>query len=254
MARAEPFLRVIYRINVGRRINSAALRARGRFFGDMRGFRDYFGWVRGKLGGATKPDADLRIWCICAVHDAIGPSVNHSGIDPGVVQVSVRKLKIMKTRFAHIVATLSIALLTFAEVSCTSSSAKQTTAQSPEQHVRLLRNAHTQELEYLKGLEKTIREEKRSEAWAAKKESELRSSFSGEKSLQNGALKSVDCRSSKCDLQFQVSPGERQTVAQQAAINRWIATSQPCGYTMTPWPNPERESGEIRVFLSCIEP
>jgi hypothetical protein len=157
-----------------------------------------------------------------------------------------------KTRLTHALATLSIAFLTFGEISCTSS-LTPTTALSPEQHVRLLQNAHSQELEYLKSLEKTIREEKRNEAWATKKESELRSSFSAEKSLPNGALKSVDCRSSKCDLQFQVSPGETQTVEQQVAINHWIATSQPCGYTMTPWPNPEQESAEIRVFLSCSE-
>jgi hypothetical protein len=155
-----------------------------------------------------------------------------------------------KTRFTHTLATLSIAFLTCGEISCTSSPTPAT-VQSPEQHVRLLQNAHTQELEYLKNLEKTIREEKRNETWATQKESELRSSFSAEKSLQNGALKSVECRSSKCDLQFQLSLEERQTVEQRAAINQWIATSQPCGYTMTPWPNPEQESAEIRAFLNC---
>jgi hypothetical protein len=63
----------------------------------------------------------------------------------------------------------------------------------------------------------------------------------------------VECRSSKCDLQFQVSPAEKDTVEQRAAINHWIAATQPCGYTRTPWPNSEEASGEIRVFLNCGE-
>jgi hypothetical protein len=169
-----------------------------------------------------------------------------------------------KNRFTYTLTILNIAFLTFGEMSCTSSptttnpqSAEQqiplTNAKRAEQQIALLQKARTQELEYVKGLEKTIREEKRNEGWAAQKETELRRSFSAEKGLQSGVLKSVECRSSKCDLQFQVSLEGKDSVEQQAAINHWIAATQPCGYTMTPWPNPEKPSGEIRVFLNCGE-
>jgi hypothetical protein len=156
------------------------------------------------------------------------------------------------TKFTYTLTALNIAFLTFGEMSGTPSP-KPTNAQRVEQQMVLLQKAGTQKLEYLKGLEKAIREEKRNEAWAAQKESELRRSFSAEKGLQKVALKSVECRSSKCDLQFQVSLEEKETVEQRAAINYWIAANQPCGYTMTTWPNPEQASGEIRVFLNCSE-
>jgi hypothetical protein len=205
------------------------------------------------LGGAAKPDAALRIWRIHAVHDAVGPSVNHQSVDPCLVQIGTRKKAMpTKNRFTYTFTILILIFLILGEMSCTSSP-KTTNAQRAEQQIALLQKARTQELEYLKGLEKTIREQKRNEAWAAQKESELRRSFSSEKGLQNGVLKSVECRSSKCDLQFQVSPEEKDTVEQRAAINHWIAATQPCGYTMTPWPNPEQASGEIRVFLNCGE-
>jgi hypothetical protein len=149
---------------------------------------------------------------------------------------------------------------TFWGMACTSSPTgtqsteqKMTNAQRAEQQIESLKKAGNQKLEYLRGLEEAIREEKRNEAWAAQKESELRRSFSAEKGIPNGTLKSVECRSSNCDLQFQVSAEEKQTVEQRAAINNWIATSQPCGYTMTTWPNPEQPSGEIRIFINCSE-
>jgi len=156
------------------------------------------------------------------------------------------------TKFTYALTALNIAFLTFGEMSGTPSPTP-TNAQRVEQQMALLQKARTQKLEYLKGLEKAIREEKRNEAWAAQKESELRKSFLAEKGLQKIALKSVECRSSKCDLQFQVSHEEKETVEQRAAINQWIAANQPCDYTMTTWPNPEQESGEIRVFLNCSE-
>jgi hypothetical protein len=265
MAGAEPFLRLV-QWKRSRRVDGSSLRALGRFLGDMRGFPDHLGgWIRRKLGAAPKPDSALRNWRIHAVHDdAVGPIVNHLSVDPCLVQISTRKNPMpTKNRFTYTLTMLNIAFLTFGEVSCTSSptttnaqrSEQQiasTNAQPPEQRIALLQKARTQELEYLKGLEKTIREEKRNEAWAAKKESELRSSFSAEKGHQNDVLKSVECRSSKCDLQFQVSEG-KDSVEQRAAINQWIAATQPCGYTMTPWPNPEQPSAEIRAFLNCGE-
>jgi hypothetical protein len=231
----------------------------------MRCIRDHLDrWILGKLCAAAKPVAGLRIWRIRAVHDAVGPSINHQSVDPCLVQIGARKKAMpTKNRFTYTLTILNIAFLTFGEMSCTSSpppnpqNAEQqiplTNAKRAEQQIALLQKARTQELEYLKELEKTIREEKRNEAWAAQKETELRKSFSAEKGLQNGVLKSVECRSSKCDLQFQVSLERKGSVEQLAAINHWIAATQACGYTITPWPNPEQLSGEIRVFLNCGE-
>jgi hypothetical protein len=233
----------------------------------MRCFPDHLGgWIPRKLGAAAKPASALRIRRIHAVHDdAVGPIVNHHSVDPCLVQIGTRKRAMpRKNRFTYTLTILNIAFLTFGAISCTSSPtttnaqrAEQqiasTNAPRAEQQIALLHKARTQELEYLKGLEKTIRDEERNEAWAAKKESELRRSLSAEKGLRNDVLKSVECRSSKCDLQFQVSLEGKDSVEQRAAIDHWIAATQPCGYTMTPWPNPEQPSAEIRAFLNCGE-
>ena len=167
----------------------------------------------------------------------------------------------IKSKVTRSLAALTIAFLTFEEVSCTSPptpsptpSPTSTSAQRAELQKTSLQNARTQELEYLKGQEKAVKEEKRNEAWAAQKESALRKSFSTEKGLQNDILKSVECRSSKCDLQFQLSSEEKETVEQRAAIDHWIAANQPCGYTMTTGLNPQQASKEIRIFLNCSVP
>ena len=128
-----------------------------------------------------------------------------------------------------------------------------TSAQLPEQQTAAIKKTRVQEADYLKGLATAVKEEKRNDAWAAQKESELRSSYAAEKGIPPGALKSVECGSSKCDLQFQLSAEQspKAAIEQQIAINQWIAGSQPCGYTMTIGPGAEQAVGAIHIFLNC---
>jgi hypothetical protein len=122
MAGAEPFLRLVHWI-VRRRVDGSSLRALGRSLRDVRCFRDHLGGrIRGKLGGAAKPDAALRIWRIHAVHDAVGPSVNHQSVDPCLVQIGTRKEAMpTKNRFSYTFTVLILVFLTPGEMSCTSS-------------------------------------------------------------------------------------------------------------------------------------
>jgi hypothetical protein len=105
--------------------------------------------------------------------------------------------------------------------------------------------------DYLNGLAGAVQAEKRDDGWATQRETALRTSFDAEASLPRGALKSVDCRSSKCRLELYLGSenSPRTVVEQQAAITYWISVNQPCAYTMT---NPAAAaSQEMLIFLDC---
>jgi hypothetical protein len=123
-------------------------------------------------------------------------------------------------------------------------------ARSPEQHVTSINDARRQSTDYLNRLAGAVQAEKRDDGWAAQKETALRTSFDAEGSLPRGALKSVECRSSKCRLELYLSAesSPRAVVEQQAAITHWIAVNQPCAYTMT---NPAAASQPMLIFLDC---
>jgi hypothetical protein len=154
----------------------------------------------------------------------------------------------MKTYVKSLINILSAVLVALEAVSCTN-----TGAQIAEQRIGALQKTRAQEADYLKGLATTVKEEKRNDVWAAQKESELRSSYTADKSVPSGALKSVECGSSQCAVQLQLISGQspKAAVEQQIAINQWIAGSQPCGYTMTTEPGTEKVPGAIRVFVNC---
>src|SRR5262249_48627176 len=105
----------------------------------------------------------------------------------------------------------------------------QQSAPSPEQHLSSINDARRQSTDYLNGLAGAVQAEKRDDGWAAQQEAALRTSFDAEGSLPHGALKSVECRSSKCSLQLDLSAASSPIagVEQQAAISHWIAVSQP---------------------------
>jgi hypothetical protein len=121
-------------------------------------------------------------------------------------------------------------------------------APSPDQHLASIKDSQRQTADYLNGLAAAVRSEERDNAWAAQQESTLRDSFAAERGLPQGALRSVECRSSKCSLELYLSAegSPAVTVKQQAAIGHWISVSQPCAYTMT---NPAAQP--IRIFLNC---
>ena len=103
------------------------------------------------------------------------------------------------------------------------------------------------------GLATAVKEEKRDDVWASQMETELWTSYAAETNLPRGALKSVECRSSKCDLQLQLYPehSPQATIERQMAINHWIAANQSCGYTITSAPGSAQAPGAMRIFLDC---
>jgi hypothetical protein len=151
----------------------------------------------------------------------------------------------------------SVLLLAWSAAACESTAPSQTSSPSPaelaERHVAAIRNAQAQEAAHLNALAAAVAAEPRNDAWASPKETELRQTFATEQGLPRDALKSVNCRSSKCDLQLDLRPLPQAARPDQqwAAVNYWIANSQPCGYTMAPAPGAGRLSRAIRIFLDC---
>lgn len=149
--------------------------------------------------------------------------------------------------------TRTVILAALCTAACTTSATAPLarSAPSPEQHLASLNDARRQSTDYLNRLAAAVQSEKRDDVWAAQKESALRDSFTAERTLPHGALKSVECRSSKCSLQLYLSAERSPTAAveEQAAIARWISVSQPCAYTMTM--NSAVASETVLVFLDC---
>jgi hypothetical protein len=121
-------------------------------------------------------------------------------------------------------------------------------ASSPEEHLASINDALRQSSDYENGLAAAMQSEKRDKGWATQTESALRGSFATEDGLPHDALRSVECRSSKCKLELSLGAGKSPAalVGQQVATTHWMSVSQPCGYTMT---NPTAQT--VRIFLDC---
>ena len=124
-----------------------------------------------------------------------------------------------------------------------------------QQQVASLRSAEDEGKKFLTELAAAIRAEPRNDVWATAKESELRKSYVENEAVPNGALKKIDCRRSKCEVQLELASGTpAEAKAQQMiAINQWISWSQPCSYMAAGGPAASQAPATIRVFLECSE-
>jgi hypothetical protein len=98
-----------------------------------------------------------------------------------------------------------------------------------------------------------FQQEKRDERWAPQKESTLRGSFvrSG---LAPGALKSVECRSSTCQLEIAPGADPMEAFKGQITIGNWLSASEPCGYTtFSNTSDSAQVPGSVRVYLQCAK-
>ncbi len=123
----------------------------------------------------------------------------------------------------------------------------------PEQAAAKLRQAHDEATGFVARLSAAVREQPWNEAWASAREQELRQSFAQHPAVPRDALKSVECRQSRCELRLDVAPAT-QGPPQALAIDQWLAWSQPCGYTLAQEPGTEQGPGSVRVFLECEQP
>jgi hypothetical protein len=126
------------------------------------------------------------------------------------------------------------AIIVWSQLVCLPVKAQTKTA-AAEERISQLDKKKAQTVDYLNGLAAAVHAEKRNNAWATKKEAELVASYGQAKDTPSNGLKLVNCRSSKCALELQVNTDESPevSIAQQIAINQWIAESQSCGYTIT---------------------
>jgi hypothetical protein len=123
---------------------------------------------------------------------------------------------------------------------------------SPEQAAAPLREVQAQTSTFGAGLAAAVRAQPRDEAWAAAKERELRQSYSTHASVPRDALKGIECRQSRCELQVAITSEPEAPAHQQAlAIDQWIAWSQPCGYSFVQEPGTPQAPGTVRIFLDC---
>lgn len=162
---------------------------------------------------------------------------------------------------------MAVLLLAFVLSACTRSepppkSSPAAEQRSPEQRIAAVEKARTQEAEFLKELASAILQEKRDETWAAKKESEVRASLSSRRATgatgmagAPGTLKSVECRSSRCQLLVELSQAKQASESAghpYSGINDWIAASEPCGYTISAEEAaPAAVPTSVRIFLNC---
>ena len=166
----------------------------------------------------------------------------------------------MTMQFESLIRPVSAILLVLGVAACADSSTTTSPTSTPtptasraelaEQHVASIRNASAREAGHLNALAAAVAAEPRNDTWATQKEAELRRTSAAEQRFPRGALKSVNCRSSKCDLQLEGPPAGRVD-EQWAAVNYWIAASQPCGYTMAPAPGSTQAARAVRIFLDC---
>jgi hypothetical protein len=153
----------------------------------------------------------------------------------------------MRTRFRILMMSLVPALTAMGQLST------RTNAELAERHIADRQNTNAQKDAFVRLLAAAVSEEKRTNDWAARKESELRASHAAEKAIASSILRLVDCRSSKCELQMQVA-GQQQpeaAIEQLILVGDWVARSQECGYTIAGGEISQPTAGTIRVFLDC---
>jgi hypothetical protein len=127
--------------------------------------------------------------------------------------------------------------------------------QSPEEQRETMSRARAEEAANVKTLAAAMQAEARNDAWASQKEQELKTSYASS-GHPRGALKSVECRSTKCEVLLEVGARDmpNSPAGPIAAFNQWIAATQPCGYTIVAGEAAALGPGAIRIVIDCAQP
>jgi hypothetical protein len=123
----------------------------------------------------------------------------------------------------------------------------------PRKQIDLMREVKSREADYLRGLAAGVTNEARDDTWAPQTEASLRNSYASAH-LESAGLESVNCRTTKCEIQVQVKATQspQSALDQQAAINQWISASTSCGYTFVPGQEPMTMSASVTsIYLAC---
>lgn len=93
--------------------------------------------------------------------------------------------------------------------------------------------------------------EERDPDWAADFEQQLASSYASDTTLPRDALKKVECRTSRCVLDFSFSSA-RDPIQAHLATLAWLSGSQSCGYyAEEPAEDLLAGQSDQRVYIDC---
>jgi hypothetical protein len=149
---------------------------------------------------------------------------------------------------------LALALTSFLVLATFALPSKAADTAKAEEHAATVRSTLTSSTEFVRGLTMALQKETRDDVWASGQEADLRATYNNAgTALPRSGLKFIDCRYSRCAIQLQIDVGStlNEAIAQQAAINRWISTSQPCSFTLMPIGHTGALQGEVQIFLNC---
>jgi len=101
-------------------------------------------------------------------------------------------------------------------------------------------------------MQQSFDNESRDAGWAAEFEKELASSYARDRTVPKGALKQVECRTSRCVLDFSVKSARAPAEA-HTAILAWLSGSQPCGFYLedTALETLQDSRFDQRVYVDC---
>lgn len=120
-----------------------------------------------------------------------------------------------------------------------------------QQRTAEVRKTQAAEKAYLEKLKSAVRGTPAGQSGARGQQQKLRASISQAGGTLQRSLDRVDCRDKMCALDFRLSQGASGAarVQELSAIDEWVATSQPCAYTLAH--EPASGDGAVRVFIDC---
>jgi hypothetical protein len=119
-----------------------------------------------------------------------------------------------------------------------------------QQRTADLRKTQAAEKAYIEKLSAAARGTPTDQKVASDQQQKLRDSISKADATLQRSLNRVECRDSKCALDFKVSQGVsgEARARELFAIDEWAAWSQSCAYTMVHDPAGD---GTVQVFIDC---
>jgi hypothetical protein len=124
--------------------------------------------------------------------------------------------------------------------------------QVAEERLAELTRRQSLQAAYLRDLSSAVSQEARHEVRASHMEMKIRKAAAD---LSVGTVKTLTCKTSKCELQLEVSPPQspQAAIEHQLAFDNWIAMIQPCSYAKIGAVPRRNEPEVIRIFLNCRE-
>ncbi len=120
-----------------------------------------------------------------------------------------------------------------------------------QQRTAEVRKTQAAEKAYLDKLDSAVRGTTAGQSGASEQQQKLRASISQAGGTLQRSLDRIDCGDRMCALGFRLSQeaSGAARARELSAIDEWVATGQPCAYTMAH--DPAGGDGTVRVFIDC---